>query len=164
MIQEQTITIREAFGGDGILFEKQFPTTLKKSLCPKPKYLDKVWVSFGYGRACEGYVLGLNGGDFGTSMKQDLYGDRIKFFFVPTRGEKFYKGEHEWWLMDIGIGKTKQEAIDTCEKYQWFKRSKAQLANDRFWAWWTTASPEEKLNHRKEWDHELKLTKIYQQK
>jgi hypothetical protein len=122
-------------GKDYMEFDKQFPLELSKPLKKKPKYMDEVWVSFGWGKAHKGWVLSLTGGDFGTSMKQEMWGDMISIFFPPIKGETFYKGVQTWWLMDIGIGKTKEECLESYCKHDWFKRSKSKIQNDRFWAY-----------------------------
>lgn len=120
--------------GDHVDWIKNNPIVLDKPLCKKPKYLDKVWVGFSEGDAHEAWVLSLTGGDFGTSMKQMEYGDTIRLFFPPKRGESFYRGEKTFWLMDIGIGKTKEECIKSYCKHDWFKRSLDHINHDRFWA------------------------------
>ena len=121
-------------GADYLDWVKEHPLNLDKPLCKKPRYLDKVWVSFSEGEAHEAWVLSLTGGDFETSMTPEIFGDRIKFFFPPKSGEKFYKGLHTWWLMDIGIGKTKEECHASYCKHDWFKRSKNAINTHRFWA------------------------------
>jgi len=113
---------------------KEHPLNLDKPLCKKPKYMDEVWVSFTQGEARKGWVLALNGGDFENQIDQQQWGDQIKVFFPPVRGEHFYRGVKTWWLMDIGIGKTKAEAHASYCKHTWFKRSKKAINNDRFWA------------------------------
>jgi hypothetical protein len=120
--------------GDYIEWLKANPLHLDKPLCKKPKYLDKVWVGFTRGEAHEAWVLALTGGDFGTNLKQQEYGDMIQVFFPPKHGETFYRGVKEFWLMDIGIGKTKEECIKTFCKYKWFRRSIDNINHDRFWA------------------------------
>lgn len=120
--------------GDYLKWIEENPLDLTKPLCKKPKYLDRVWVGFTRGEAHEAWVLALTGGDFGTNLTQQLHGDMIQLFFPPKRGEHFYKGVKEFWLMDIGIGKTKEECIESFGKYNWFKRPKNQINNDRFWA------------------------------
>ena len=122
-------------GRDFMEFDKQFQLVLDKPLCKKPKYMNEVWVSFGYGRAYKGWVLALTGGDLGDTLKQEMYGDMIKIFFPPVRGESLYKGEKTWWLTDIGIGKTKEECLNSFGKHDWFRRSKSKIQNDRFWAY-----------------------------
>lgn len=121
-------------GRDRMEFNEQHPLELRKPLKKKLKWMDEVWVSFGFGQAHKGWVLSLTGGDFGTSMKQEMYGDKISIFFPPIKGETFYKGVQTWWLMDIGIGKTKKECLDSYCKHDWFRRSKSKIQNDRFWA------------------------------
>ena len=122
-------------GRDFMEFDKQFPLVLDKPLCKKPKHMDEVWVSFGGGEVRKGWVLSLTGGDLGQSMKYEMYGDMISFFFPPIRGEKFYRGIKTWWLTDIGIGKTEQECLDSYCKHDWFRRSKDNIQNHRFWSW-----------------------------
>lgn len=121
-------------GKDTMEFDKQYPLKLEKPLMKKPKYMNEVWVSYGFGKAHKGWVLSLTGGDYGTSMSADIYGDKISIFFPPVRGEDLYKGIQTWWLMDIGIGKTKQECLASYRKHDWFRRPKSHIQNDRFWA------------------------------
>jgi len=120
--------------GDFLEWVKDNPLVLDKPLCKKPKYLDKVWVGFSKGDAHEGWVLSLTGGDYQTDMQQWLEGDTITVFFPPKKGQSFYRGKVTFWLMDIGIGKTKEECIKSWCKHDWFKRSKDKINNDRFWA------------------------------
>ena len=120
--------------GDYLEFNKEFPLVLDKPLCKKPKYMNEVWVSFTKGEARKGWVLSLTGGDFGSSMQKEMYGDMISFFFPPKRGETFYKGIKTWWLMDIGIGKTEEECHASFCKHNWFRRSKDNIQHHRFWA------------------------------
>ena len=120
--------------GDYFDWVKDNPVILTKPLCKQPRYMDEVWVTFGHDEAFKGWVLGLTGGDFGTSMKYELWGDMITFFFPPVRGEKFYRGKKLFWLMDIGIGKTKEEALNSFEKHDWFKRSKEDINFHRWLA------------------------------
>lgn len=120
--------------GDYLNWLEKHPLRLTKPLCKKPKYLDQVWVGFMRGEAHQAWVLALTGGDFGTNLKQQEHGDMIELFFPPKRGETFYKGVKLFWLMDIGIGKTKEECIQSFGKYDWFKRSKDDINHDRFFA------------------------------
>ena len=121
--------------GDFMEFDKQFPLVLDKPLCKKPKYMDEVWVSFGRGHMRKGWVLALTGGDFSATLTQETYGDMISFFFPPIRGEQLYRGIQHRWLMDIGIGKTEQECLDSYRKHDWFKRPKSYIQTHRFWAY-----------------------------
>ncbi len=122
-------------GKDYMEFNKQFPLKSSKPLKKKPKWMDEVWVSFGRGSAYKGWVISLTGGDFSSSMKQELDGDKISIFFPPVRGESIYKGNKTWWLCDIGIGKTLEECHESYCKHDWFKRPKDHIQNDRFWAY-----------------------------
>ena len=83
----------------------------------------------------EGYVVALNGGDMSNTMNQSIFGDQIELFMLPRRGYKFMQGLKTFWLCDIGIGKTKEEADTSFMKHDWFKRSKSKIQNDRFWAY-----------------------------
>ena len=122
---------------DTLAFDKAYPinNVLERPLLKKPKWCDKVVVKFSKHCYYDAYVTALNGGDMACNLDQSMWGDHIELFVVHTRGVKAYmKGIKTFWLEDIGIGKTKEEADATYMKHRWFKRSKKQLQNDRFWS------------------------------
>lgn len=122
---------------DHIQWEKDNPLHLDKPLAKKWKAYDRVIVKFGNDFYLEGWVTALSGGDFATSIRNPSpFGDKISFFIEPKRGLDFhFTGNKEFWLQDIGIGKTRKEADESYRKHDWFKRSKSKIQNDRFWAW-----------------------------
>ena len=122
---------------DSHAFDKAYPIdyVLERPLLKKPKWCDKVIIKFTKDSYYEAYVTALNGGDMSNVLEQSMWGDSIQLFILPNRGvESFMKGLKTFWLEDIGIGKTKEEADATYLKHRWFKRSKAQIQNDRFWS------------------------------
>lgn len=117
-------------------FNKEYPLSnvLDKPTLKKPKWCDKVILKFSKGRYYEAYVTALNGGDMSSNLDQSMWGDRIELFVIPNRGvPSFMKGIKSFWLQDIGIGKTREEADATYCKHVWFKRSKEEIQLDRFW-------------------------------
>tara|TARA_R110000803_G_scaffold37570_4_gene80957 strand:- start:1851 stop:2291 length:441 start_codon:yes stop_codon:yes gene_type:complete len=122
---------------DPIAFNKEHPinNVLERPLLKKPKWCDKVIIKFTADFYYEAYVTALNGGDMSDKLEQSMWGDQIELFVIPNRGVPSYmKGVKSFWLEDIGIGKTKEEADATYLKHRWFKRSKQQIQNDRFWS------------------------------
>ena len=122
---------------DTLAFNDAYPVknVLKKPLLKKPKWCDKVIIKTSTGCYYEAYVTAVNGGDMNNTIDQSMWGDQIQLFMLPNRGVPIYmKGLKTFWLCDIGIGKTKEEADASYMKHDWFKRSKQQLQNDRFWS------------------------------
>ena len=122
---------------DTLAFDKKYPidNVLERPLLKKPKWCDKVVLKHSEGSYYEAYVTALTGGDMASTLKQSMWGDHIELFVVPKRGvKKYMKGVRTFWLEDIGIGKTRAEADATYMEHRWFKRSKKQIQNDRFWS------------------------------
>jgi len=118
-------------------FDKAYPLSkvLERPLLKKPKWCDKVVLKFSKGSYYEAYVTALNGGDMWNTLDQSMWGDQIELFVLPNRGvPMFMKGVKTFWLEDIGIGKTREEADASYMKHKWFKRSKQKIQNDRFWS------------------------------
>lgn len=121
---------------DTLAFDKAYALSkvLKRPTLKKLKWCDKVVLKFSKDGYYEGYVTALNGGDMGNTIEQSMFGDQVQLFMVPKRGYKFMQGLKTFWLCDIGIGKTRAEADATYMQHDWFKRSKQQIQNDRFWS------------------------------
>lgn len=132
----QTTEYKGPRGGDMLDFYKANPFTFRRPPLKKVKWMQKVVVKFSPACYNEGWVLALNGGDMRNDIEQEMWGDQIKFFFPPKRGNKILYGVKTLALCDIGIGKTKAEADATYCKHDWFKRPIKEIQNQRFWGQW----------------------------
>lgn len=90
------------------------------------KFYDEVYMAFSNdGKPHKCYLL--------QRGKRSPWGDIVELFF-PKKSGIFYKGVKEFWIQDIGLGKTAKEAQANYMKFNWIQRNKRDLQHHVFFS------------------------------